>query len=379
MTNNVIDLFAKGNQELFHSAFIAWLLDENGSHGLKDRFLKEFKSKLPGDIRDRLPDSLNVLTEYQDGRLRYDILLKPRSKSANSFKGLVLENKIKSFCNTLQPKKYKAAGFDVVVLALLPETVDLDTGKECTVIDYSDINQILQGLDVDPADHYQFLVREYCDFLTQTLSTYESIRQYCSGNILLPDFRAKLKTCLSNSILRDNDIRTYSYYYYYLLAEYIGKSAPDLIFGTRTYAEAERDKQNTKWLFEKNVQGPPYIEAIIDCRADTPYWKLPDDLAQINETEPFKIAPRIEVNFDLKRILDAKEPEDPSMGKLMLGTWSPTLKEHLKNNESYKSKLNKLNARRNFHSESLVLSDIPFGSIVTKIRQGLQLIFSHTP
>jgi len=35
---NLIEIFARGNQELFHSAFFAWLLDNKAPHNLKRTF-----------------------------------------------------------------------------------------------------------------------------------------------------------------------------------------------------------------------------------------------------------------------------------------------------------------------------------------------------
>lgn len=376
-TNNIIDLFARGNQELFHSAFIAWLLDEDGSHGLGPRFLREFISKLPANIADHLTGSLLVRTEYRRGNSRFDILLEPHPTSA-SFMGLVLENKIKSFGNAVQLRKYMDQGYDVVILAFLPETLDDAAKNSYTVMKYSDINSILQRLRLDPTDHYQFLVHDYRTFLAQTLSTYESIARYCNGSISLSDFRKELKTGSSSSVVRDNDVRTYSYYYYYLLADYIRQSEPDLVFGTCTYAEAERDDENTKWELEKNLQGPPYMEALIYWPCDTPPWKLHDKLALINTSAPVQIAPRIELRLDPCKIANSTAP-DPEVGTLMLGTWSPELKDYLKNNEPYKSRLNKLNARRNFHCEHLALSNIQFGSIVNRIREVMKLIFNYAP
>ena len=375
ITNNVIDLFARGNQELFHSAFIAWLLDEDGSHGLGPRFLREFISKLPANIADHLTGSLVVRTEYRRGASRFDILLEPHSASA-SFKGLVLENKIKSFGNAVQLRKYTDQGYDVVILAFLSETLDDAAKKSYPIVKYSDVNDVLQKLlPLDPANHYQFLVQEYHTFLAQTLSSYESIVQYCNGSVSPSDFRAKLNLCLSSSVLRDNDIRTYSYYYYYLLAEYIRQSAPDLVFGTRTYTEAERDKKNTKWEFEKNLQGPPYMEAIIYSPCDTPPWKLHNKLDLITASELVQIAPRIEVWLDLCKIASLNDP-NPIVGTLMLGTWSPKLKQTLKTDQYYASKLKpKPRANRNFHCESLSLHDIQFETIVERIRCALQLIF----
>lgn len=379
MATNVIDLFARGNQELFHSAFIGWLLDEHGSHGLGSRFLGEFTASLPAQIACRLTVPLGVRTEYRSGGSRFDVLLEPRSPSfaTTPFKGLVLENKIKSFGNAVQLDRYSAQGFDVLVLALITETLDDAAKRRYPVVTYSLVRDLLQQLPLDPANHYHFLIREYRTFLAQTLSTYELIARYCNGDVSQAEFTAGVKTTLSGSTLRDNDIRTYSYYYYYLLDEYIQRSAPDLAFGTRTYAGAERDNENTRWQYEKNMQGPPFMEAIIYRPCDTPPWKLYAALASIKTSKPIQIAPRIEVWLDLNRIVAPGGP-DPIVGSAMLGTWAPELKQALRTLKPYASTLTRRpRADRNFHYESLALSDIPFEKIVARIRRTLRLIFDY--
>jgi hypothetical protein len=376
---NVIDLFARGNQELFHSAFIAWLFDEHGTHGLGSRFLREFTAGLPSQIADRLTGPLVVETEYQSGRSRFDILLKPRSPSPSpaAFKGLVLENKIKSFGNAMQLDKYLKQGFDVLVLALLRETLDDDAKRKYTVVTYSLVRDLLQRLPLEPANHYHFLIREYHAFLAKTLSTYDLIARYCNGDVSPAEFTEALKTALAGSVLRDNDIRTYSYYYYHLLAERITYFEPDLAFGTRMYADAERHNESTRWLYEKNMQGQPFMEAIIrPC--DTAPWKLHSALGSINTSKSIQIAPRIEVWLDLNRIATADD-RDPAVGSLMLGTWAPELKQALRTLEPYSTSLKRRpRADRNFHHESLTLSDVRFEKLIPRIRDALRLICDYT-
>ena len=120
------------------------------------------------------------------------------------------------------------------------------------------------------------------------------------------------------------------------------------------------------------------MEALIYWPCDTPPWKLHDELALINTSAPVHRAPRIELRLDPCKIASSIA-SDPEVGTLMLGTWSPELKNYLKNNPPYKSKLNKLNAKRNFHREQLKLSDIQFDLIVNKIRELLKLIFNYAP
>src|SRR5678816_1671896 len=106
MSRNVIDIFAKGNQELFHSAFLAWLMKDDEDHGLG----KSFRSRILGRIPEALGYDANgeyaVHTEFSSGRSRFDIMLRPIGV-ANEKKGLVFENKIKSFGSLLQLEQYK--------------------------------------------------------------------------------------------------------------------------------------------------------------------------------------------------------------------------------------------------------------------------------
>ena len=45
-TLNIFEVLGITNAEIRHSNFLAWLLDPNGNHGMGDKFLREFVSKL---------------------------------------------------------------------------------------------------------------------------------------------------------------------------------------------------------------------------------------------------------------------------------------------------------------------------------------------
>jgi hypothetical protein len=117
MSRNVIDIFARGNQELFHSAFLAWLLDRHENHGFGNSFCSRIIGLLRGNSGHDPDKEYVVATEYRSGRSRFDIILRPKDP-ASAVKGLVLENKIKSFGNHLQLDKYKDEGYDVAVLVI---------------------------------------------------------------------------------------------------------------------------------------------------------------------------------------------------------------------------------------------------------------------
>ena len=50
---NLFDVLGIARRELQHSAFLAWLLDPRGSHGLRDYFLRHFLTQVAAEARDR--------------------------------------------------------------------------------------------------------------------------------------------------------------------------------------------------------------------------------------------------------------------------------------------------------------------------------------
>jgi hypothetical protein len=293
MSRNIIDIFAKGNQELFHSAILAWLMTDDESHGLGKRFRSGILSRLPVALGYDVNGEYDVRTEFSSGRSRFDIMLRPIG-AANERKGVVFENKIKSFGTSLQLEQYKNEGYDVAALALLPETLDDETRRHYPVITYDVIRDILKDVSLLSKNPYQFLVGEYRDFLTQTLDCYSAIADYCREALTPDGFFERLRHAAKHVKYSDNDIRTFDYFYYYALAEFIKQSAPDLAFGLDVYDKGV----NTRWLFEKNMQGPPYMEAIIYHPLQTPGWTLQSPFLQIAANDSLHIAPRLEVWLD---------------------------------------------------------------------------------
>lgn len=63
---NIFEVLGITNAEIRHSNFLAWLLDPNGNHGMGDRFLREFASKL--GQKEVVPESVTdfiVKREWQ--------------------------------------------------------------------------------------------------------------------------------------------------------------------------------------------------------------------------------------------------------------------------------------------------------------------------
>ena len=102
---NVFDVLGVYSQELSHSAFIAALLNPDGSHGMQDAFLKAFIDTIAhGGTKPELDTAhAKVYTEYNIGNItettggRIDILITDRSDTGSGKAGghaIIIENKI---------------------------------------------------------------------------------------------------------------------------------------------------------------------------------------------------------------------------------------------------------------------------------------------
>jgi PD-(D/E)XK nuclease superfamily protein len=369
---NLINIFARGNQELFHSAFLAWLMDKRAQHGLGSQFLKGLLSRCGMTTLYDPEADYEVLTENSEGRLRFDILLRPRQSDAQK-KGIVFENKVKSFGQHLQLQNYSDLGYEVVALALLPETLDEDSRRKFPVVEYSHIRSILQGLPLVKENRYHFFVKEYLSYLTNTLETYDTLREYCKGDISFGVFRDRLSRAMADTVMRENDVRTFNFFYYENLRHYLEEKAPDLVFGNSDYKEAQDTNSNTRWISEKNMQGPPFMEAIIHAPFGPARFRMNKDFKALYCKKHFEIAPRIEMWLDLKRFAHAKD-DSGEAGEIMLGFWQADVIKMLRERKPYKDRLNYLNNRRNLHVEDISLRDICFSSLADRLRGMLQIV-----
>lgn len=102
---NVFNVLGVDNMELSHSAFLAALLDPDGSHGMQDAFLKAFIDTIAhGGTRPELDTAhAKVYTEYNIGNItettggRIDILITDHSETGSgkdSGHAIIIENKI---------------------------------------------------------------------------------------------------------------------------------------------------------------------------------------------------------------------------------------------------------------------------------------------
>jgi hypothetical protein len=371
---NLINIFARGNQELFHSAFLAWLMDRSAEHGLGTQFVQAMLTRSGLASLYKSDCDFDPLTEHSAGRLRFDILLRPRGP-CNGRAGVVFENKVKSFGLHSQLQNYREAGYDVVALALLPETLDDDSKRAFPLVPYSEIRDILKGLALEDGNPYHFIIREYWSHLDATLTTYDALRMYCMAEISWATFKKQLSSALVDVTLRDNDIRTFTFFYYENFRRYLADYAPELVFGCLGYEEAKQQNSNTQWICQKNMQGPPFMESLIyGPFGPAGRFRMHQDFGGLYHQQPFEIAPRIELWLDLKRMTHAQDDSE-SAGSIMLGFWQEGIIQMLRG----MSALNCLGNRRNLHVEEVPARDIPFARMADRLRNMLRLLGYFLP
>jgi hypothetical protein len=363
---NIIEIFQRGNQELFHSAFIAWLMNKNGEHGLGDNFARRlFESA--GYTCD---SDYEVITEHTEGDSRYDIFIKPKK----DMRALVLENKVKSFGHRVQVESYLKKGHHVAFLSLFRET--LENTKGIKVILYDDILKDLDACILNASSSYHFLISEYKNFIHDQLQVFKAIKSYCYEDKSLQKMQEDFRQYLPSNDMRENDRRTIHYYIYYNFAEYMQNNFSPLIFGHLDEKEADEKKDNTKWLYEKNMRGGSFMTAHIhNFQQSNMKFRLKSDLCDLHATmtNPFTIAPRIELYFDPNQMKNVNVTEDHEVGRIMICTWTEELIAYLKNHKSYCSVLRKM-GRRHFHYETISLKDMVFSRLEYRIKQMLSIM-----
>ena len=90
-------------------------------------------------------------------------------------------------------------------------------------------------------------------------------------------------------------------------------------------------------------------------------------------SNPFQVAPRIEIWLDPVRIAREQNPS-LEVGHIMLGTWSKEFRDHIRNREPYVSRLHPIGSRH-FHREKIPLRELSFSSLAGRLRAMLSLMF----
>jgi hypothetical protein len=258
----------------------------------------------------------------------------------------------------------------------VPETLDKEIRETYPVLDYKDLLEIISALPLKKQNCYHCLILQYAAFLDRTLSAFDLVRRFVWGELGTEAFLQMLPDTVGDADFSDNDVRTFNYFYYHNFAEFLRQRAPDLCFGDLGYQDAKKQGRNTRWLYEKNMQGPPFMEALLyNPTAPNSCWAMRDALAAQYQREEFQIAPRLEISLDLFRLAQAQDP-DFEIGTLMLGTWSDGLKKMLREIEPYATVLRR-RGTRNFHWDTVPLFALPFSRLAERLRVMFELLYDR--
>jgi len=228
----IIDLLKKGNQELFHSSMIAWLLDPGGEHGLGRQFLDGLAGRCPAlrDVADGA-QSIRVRTEVGKGKSRYDIELDCDGKK------VIIENKTKSIGRAAQLDKYDRQGRILLALGFCKESFqheevdgtlfalgrqgDDGSPKRYPLITYGDVLSVLKGIDVKHDDPFRMLVDQYRCYLRRELEILRLIGEFGEGDL---DRHRVLRERVSERLHNQNDIRFWNRYFLERLRRHLSSS-----------------------------------------------------------------------------------------------------------------------------------------------------------
>lgn len=238
MQRTAIDVLRKGNQELFHSAMIAWALDpeKTTEHGLGDQVLWAVARTLADRGHPTLVEALQsghspkISTELPGKGCRYDIEVRFGDRR------IVFENKTKSLEPPGQTDAYQAAGRDVILLGLHELSFTESARNKRPMLTYGDILSCLreasQGGASDGA--FSLLLTEYGRYLERELSGFEAIEQEYFG---ADKFSEHMHHLCHTARYNDNERRYWNLFYL-----------------TRLAHELAKDERfaGTKWSFSKD-------------------------------------------------------------------------------------------------------------------------------
>jgi hypothetical protein len=177
----IIDVLRKGNQELFHSSVVAWLLDPAGEHGLGDGFLHAFARLVERHGNPRMRQALDagtpvrIATEATARNSRYDIVVRLGPVT------VVVENKTKSLGDEPQFEKYGSGGDCVLVpLGLCPMSFSQAVHAGYPVVTYAEVLSALDALPPAPPSDFRVVVDHYRAYLRRELAVLAGIDEWHS-------------------------------------------------------------------------------------------------------------------------------------------------------------------------------------------------------
>ena len=180
---NIFDVLKIEQRELQHSAFLAWLLDPNGSHSLQDYFLRRFLSAAAAKAYDDgihtvtpiQVDSWNFsATEVATERDYIDVVIVDHTDEFVCF----IENKITATEHSCQLQRYLDTiqqtypGFDHLPIFLTPDGIEPNTQamREAYVaIDYQLVADLIDRTLRAKQSSIGAGVREFLEHYAKTL------------------------------------------------------------------------------------------------------------------------------------------------------------------------------------------------------------------
>lgn len=203
------EILAVGRKELSHSAFLAWLLDAKGSHGLGNFSLlqllkiiirRDLQQNVGTGLRQYMSEVYNEDVSFQDmtinretslraGRTDIEINVNASFGSIQKSLHVVIENKVQSKEGKNQTEKYfqnyKKKGNEVYVFVYLTpkhkEQLDAQTEPSCSCksfveINYQDIlDDILEpSLEKVISERAKFMIKEYIRCLGMPIADVEN-------------------------------------------------------------------------------------------------------------------------------------------------------------------------------------------------------------
>ncbi len=230
---NIIDLLRKGNQELFHSSMIAWLLDPNAEHSLGRQFLIKFAEKVDNKLLELAKSSsrIKVNTEEKSSKGRYDIAIHFGDTKA------VIENKTKTIGYDAQLDRYKDEKTIVVALGLCDVSYMQSVTKNYPFLTYRDILEIIKDLHLPKQnDKFSMLISDYQEFLEREFDILDMIDEYyVKGNL---ECHAQVNDYDQEKLYTDNDWRFWNLY---LLEKF------------RRFLEVSQYWKNSGWSTSKDM------------------------------------------------------------------------------------------------------------------------------
>jgi len=361
MPINIIQILKSGNQELFYSSFIAWLLDRKGDHGLNAQFSNWFFDKI-GEGKQEF--KIETERRLKSGRADIYILTADGRR-------IIIENKTKSIGSKEQLETYQIEADRVIPIGLVKQNYPAEQRDK--VITYKDVLEFLSKAKIE-ARPLSILVEHFISYLNSLLSPLELFDKFCKNEISLGQAKEELSS-LQLLLENDNDQRFFQTVYFENLQSFISACYPQLNFGTSFYHDENLHSEKpyaTRWIIQKDLQGRPYMEAILYSP------QIPDKMVVLNEWSPSlyaaqkpDLSPRLELYVSPTNWF-----KESNVGVFEIGCFDEGLRKVFNSSKLFRSR-----GPRNFHYRSLQVEDLKYQNMVMIIFDEMSKIwkFNNRP